>query len=41
MSPDGLVYQFVLRRWAKLHNGDSVTAEDVGLRAKGSEGAAA
>src|SRR5438128_9100850 len=29
MSPDGLVYEFVLRRGAKFHNGDSVTAEDV------------
>src|SRR5439155_17607179 len=29
MSPDGLVYEFVLRRGAKFHNGDPVTAEDV------------
>jgi peptide/nickel transport system substrate-binding protein len=28
-SPDGLVYEFVLRRNAKFHNGDPVTAEDV------------
>ncbi len=28
-SPDGLVYEFVLRRGAKFHNGDPVTAEDV------------
>ena len=29
MSPDGLVYEFVLRKNAKFHNGDPVTAEDV------------
>src|SRR2546428_13447952 len=29
MSPDGLVYEFVLRRGVKFHNGDPVTAEDV------------
>jgi len=28
-SPDGLVYEFVLRRGVKFHNGDVVTAEDV------------
>ncbi len=28
-SKDGLVYDFVLRRNAKFHNGDPVTAEDV------------
>jgi len=28
-SPDGLVYEFVLRKGAKFHNGDPVTAEDV------------
>ncbi|HEV8437267.1 MAG TPA: ABC transporter substrate-binding protein [Methylomirabilota bacterium] len=28
-SPDGLVYEFVLRRGARFHNGDPVTAEDV------------
>src|SRR5438477_3632826 len=28
VSPDGLVYEFVLRR-AKFHNGDPVTADDV------------
>jgi ABC-type transport system substrate-binding protein len=28
-SPDGLVYEFVLRPGAKFHNGDQVTAEDV------------
>src|SRR5207245_809186 len=29
MSPDGLVYEFVLRKSARFHNGDPVTAEDV------------
>ena len=29
MSPDGLVYEFVLRRGARFHNGEPVTAEDV------------
>jgi len=29
MSADGLVYEFVLRRGAKFHNGDPVTADDV------------
>src|SRR5688572_4661490 len=28
-SPDGLTYDFVLRKNAKFHNGDPVTAEDV------------
>jgi peptide/nickel transport system substrate-binding protein len=28
-SPDGLVYEFVLRRGVKFHNGDPVTADDV------------
>ena len=28
-SPDGLVYEFVLRRGVKFHNGDPVTPEDV------------
>jgi len=28
-SPDGLVYEFVLRKGVKFHNGDSVSAEDV------------
>ena len=28
-SPDGLVYEFVLRRGVRFHNGDPVTAEDV------------
>jgi peptide/nickel transport system substrate-binding protein len=29
VSPDGLVYEFVLRKGVKFHNGESVTAEDV------------
>jgi peptide/nickel transport system substrate-binding protein len=29
ISPDGLVYEFVLRKTAKFHSGDPVTAEDV------------
>src|SRR5881296_3929585 len=29
MSPDGLVYDFVLRKGVRFHNGDTVTAEDV------------
>ena len=29
MSPDGLTYEFVLRKGAKFHNGEPVTAEDV------------
>ena len=29
VSPDGLVYEFVVRRGVKFHNGDQVTAEDV------------
>src|SRR5436853_59208 len=28
-SPDGLVYEFKLRRGVKFHNGDPLTAEDV------------
>jgi peptide/nickel transport system substrate-binding protein len=28
-SPDGLVYEFVLRKGPRFHNGDPVTAEDV------------
>src|SRR5438128_6805737 len=28
-SPDGLVYEFVLRKGATFHNGDPVTADDV------------
>jgi peptide/nickel transport system substrate-binding protein len=29
VSPDGLVYEFVLRKGVKFHNGDPVTADDV------------
>ncbi|HMH51161.1 MAG TPA: ABC transporter substrate-binding protein [Candidatus Acidoferrum sp.] len=29
MSPDGLVYEFALRKGPRFHNGDPVTAEDV------------
>ena len=28
-SPDGLLYEFVLRKGARFHNGDPVTADDV------------
>jgi peptide/nickel transport system substrate-binding protein len=28
MSPDGLIYEFVLRKGVRFHNGDPVTAED-------------
>jgi peptide/nickel transport system substrate-binding protein len=28
-SPDGLVYEFVLRKGVKFHNGDRVSVEDV------------
>src|SRR3989475_4603648 len=41
MSPDGLVYDFVLRRGAKFHNGDPVTAEDVKFSLERYRGAAA
>src|SRR5262249_2659258 len=29
VSPDGLTYEFSLRKGVRFHNGDSVTAEDV------------
>src|SRR5919202_3992088 len=29
VSPDGLVYEFVLRQGVKFHNGEIVTADDV------------
>jgi peptide/nickel transport system substrate-binding protein len=29
VSPDGLVYEFILRRGVRFHNGDTVSAEDV------------
>ena len=41
MSPDGLVYDFVLRKHAKFHNGDPVTAEDVKFSFERYRGAAA
>jgi len=31
-SPDGLVYEFVLRKGVKFHNGDPVSVEDVKFR---------
>src|SRR3989449_3833572 len=30
-SPDGLVYEFVLRKGVKFHNGEPVTAEDANI----------
>src|SRR5262245_55943441 len=41
MSPDGLVYDFVLRKSAKFHNGDPVTAEDVKFSLERYRGASA
>ena len=41
MSPDGLVYEFVLRRSARFHNGEPVTAEDVKFSFERYRGAAA
>ena len=41
MSPDGLVYDFVLRRGVKFHNGDIVTAEDVKFSLERYRGASA
>jgi peptide/nickel transport system substrate-binding protein len=41
MSPDGLVYEFVLRKGAKFHNGDPVTAEDVKFSLERYRGASA
>ena len=40
-SPDGLTYEFVLRKGAKFHNGDPVTAEDVKFSVERYRGAAA
>jgi peptide/nickel transport system substrate-binding protein len=41
VSKDGLVYEFVLRRTAKFHNGDPVTADDVKFSFERYKGAAA
>ena len=41
MSPDGLAYDFVLRKGAKFHNGDPVTAEDVKFSLERYRGASA
>src|SRR2546427_11345739 len=41
MSPDGLVYEFVLRKGVKFHNGDPVTAEDVKFSLERYRGASA
>jgi len=40
-SKDGLVYEFVLRKGVKFHNGDPVTAEDVKFSLERYKGAAA
>ena len=40
MSPDGLVYEFVLRRGVKFHNGDPVSADDVKFSLERYRGAA-
>ena len=41
VSKDGLIYEFVLRKTAKFHNGDPVTAEDVRFSFERYKGAAA
>ena len=41
ISPDGLAYDFVLRKGAKFHNGDPVTAEDVKFSLERYRGASA
>jgi peptide/nickel transport system substrate-binding protein len=40
MSADGLTYEFVLRKGARFHNGDPVTAEDVKFSLERYRGAA-
>ena len=40
-SPDGLAYEFVLRKGVKFHNGDPVTPEDVKFSFERYKGAAA
>jgi peptide/nickel transport system substrate-binding protein len=40
VSPDSLVYEFVLRRGVKFHNGDPVTADDVKFSLERYRGAA-
>src|SRR5262245_42420126 len=40
VSSDGLVYDFVLRKGVKFHNGDTVTAEDVKFSLERYRGAA-
>jgi peptide/nickel transport system substrate-binding protein len=41
VSKDGLVYEFILRKSAKFHNGDPVTADDVKFSFERYKGAAA